>query len=379
MRLAYIAFDSVPAPKGASTHIIAFSRALAGRFGRLDLITPGDEPQTIERWPGVFHTELPAQGVSLIDRVLCFQAYITRWLRRHPCTIAQFRSPFEGLPLLQLSPRPKLVFEVNGLPSIELKYRYAGVEDDRELMRKLVAQEMACLQAADRVITPSAVTARFLVCERGAKSAQVIPNGVDLSIFHPGARGTGFSLCYFGSLHSWQGVELTIRALAQVRESIDARLTIVAVGDTEPITRLAKKLQVLDFLTILPAMPQEELAAHICASHAVLAPLALNDRNLRQGCCPLKILEAMACGVPVIAGDLPVVREIGCDGTHFLLVKPGSVDQTAEAILRLHSDPAAARRIGDNANRHIEQNFSWQHAGAALVKVYEELIRSSNP
>ena len=398
MRLAYIAFDSVPAPKGASTHIAAFARALAGRFGRLDLITPGDEPQTIERWPGVFHTELPAQGVSLIDRVLCFQAYITRWLRQHPCTIVQFRSPFEGLPLLQLSLRPKLVFEVNGLPSIELKYRYAGVEDDRELMRKLVAQEMACLQAADRVITPSGVTARFLVGERGARSALVIPNGVDLSIFNVGQdvilRRLGkpprgglnnppqvdnlpYSLCYFGSLHSWQGVELAIRALAQVRESIDARLTIIAVGDTEPITRLAKKLQVLDFVSILPAMPQEELAAHICASHAVLAPLALNDRNLQQGCCPLKILEAMACGVPVIAGDLPVVRELGCDGTHFLLVKPGSVDQTADAILRLHSDPGAARRIGASANRHIEQNFTWQHAGAALVNVYEELIRSS--
>lgn len=388
MRLAYIAFDSVPAPKGASTHIAAFARALAGRFGHLDLITPGNESQTIERWPGVFHTELPAQGVSLIDRVLCFQAYLTRWLRQHPCTIVQFRSPFEGLPLLELSPRPKLVFEVNGLPSIELKYRYAGVEDDRELLRKLVAQEMACLRAADRVITPSAVTARFLVGERGARAAQVIANGVDLSVFAVGRLAKppqvdnlphSFSLCYFGSLHSWQGVELAIRALAQVRESIDARLTIIAVGDTEPITRLAKKLQVVDHVSVLPAMAQAELAAHICASHAVLAPLALNDRNLQQGCCPLKILEAMACGVPVIAGDLPVVRELGCDGTHFLLVKPGSVDQTSEAILRLHADPAAARRIGANANRHIEQNFTWQHAGAALVKVYDELIRSSNP
>jgi glycosyltransferase involved in cell wall biosynthesis len=379
-RLAYIAFDTVPAPKGAATHIAAFAHALAGRFERLDLITPGDGFPTMERRPGVFHTELPAQGVSLIDRILCFQAYLTHWLRKHSYTIVQFRSPFEGLPLLDLSPRPKLVFEVNGLPSIELKYRYSGVEDDRDLMRKLHAQERACLKAADRVITPSAVTAEYLIKERGASQVQVISNGVDLSIFTPAQPSPNegvFRLLYFGSMHSWQGVELAIRALAQVRETAQVSLTVIAVGETQPVERLATKLHVLDRLRILPAMPQVELAVHVRASHAVLAPLALNDRNVVQGCCPLKILEGMACGVPVIASDLPVVRELGCPDTHFLIVKPGSVDQTSDAILKLSADPVAARQIGANARRHIEDNFTWERAGLALINLYEELIRSS--
>ena len=377
-RLAYIAFDTVPAPKGAATHITAFARALAERYGRIDLITAGaGGVQTVERWPGVFHTELPAVGVSLVDRILCFQAYLERWLRRHPYAVAQFRSSFEGLPLIELSPRPKLVFEVNGLPSIELKYRYPGAEDDRELMRKLRAQEAACLQAADRVITPSAVTADYLQRERGAQRVQVIPNGVDLSIFHPSDEplvSGPFRMLYFGTLHSWQGVELAIRALAQVKPAF---LTIVGVGDTDPVERLARKLQVVDRLSILPAMRQAELAARVRTSHAVLAPLALNDRNLVQGCCPLKILEGMACGAPVIASDLPVVRELGFNGKHFLLVKPGSVDQISEAILRLQSDPLLGRGIGANARRQVEDHFSWERAGASLVKLYEELMRSN--
>ena len=381
-RLAYIAFDTVPAPKGASTHIGAFARALAAHYGRIDLITAGPGGvATVERWPGVFHTELPAPGVSLIDRILCFQAYLKRWLKNHPYSIVQFRSSFEGLPLIELSARPKLVFEVNGLPSIELKYRYPGAEDDRELMCKLQAQEAACLQAADRVITPSAVTAKYLQNDRVARRIDVIPNGVDLEIFQPapGPVPAGvFRMLYFGTMHSWQGVELAIRALAQVRSQIAASLTIVAAGEIEPAERLAAKLQVLDRLTILPAMPQPDLAAIVRNSNAVLAPLALNDRNVVQGCCPLKILEGMACGVPVIASDLPVVRELGCDGTHFLLVKPGSVDRISEAILRLHSDPTLARAIGANARRHIEDHFTWDRAGAALVKLYTELIRPSS-
>lgn len=366
-RLAYIAFDTVPAPKGAATHIGAFARALAQAFGRVDLITPGNCAEPIERWPGVFHSELPALGVSLVDRVLCFQVYLRNWLKRSAYTIIQFRSPFEGLPLLEQSPRPKLVFEVNGLPSIELKYRYAGVEDDRVLMRKLRAQEAACLEAADRIITPSRVTAAYLNRDR----VHVIPNGVDLSVFQPARLDGGFRMLYFGTLHSWQGVELAIRALALVQTT----LTVVGVGNAAPLERLAEKLGVRHRLSLLPAMPQPELATEIARSHVVLAPLALNDRNEAQGCCPLKILEAMACGVPVIASDLAVVRELGRDGEHFLLVKPGSVDQIATAILRLQGDPGLVRTLGDNARRQIEDHFTWERSGAALVAVYEEMMR----
>jgi glycosyltransferase involved in cell wall biosynthesis len=120
-------------------------------------------------------------------------------------------------------------------------------------------------------------------------------------------------------------------------------------------------------------VPQAELAARLQESDIVLAPLTLNDRNLMQGCCPLKILESMAAGVPVIASDLPVVRELGCDQEHFLLVKPGSVDQIAQAVLRLAADRALARKISEQAREHILQRFTWRHAGDALASAYEEV------
>src|SRR4051812_20697128 len=125
-RLAYISFDSVPSPKGASTHIQAFVRALANRFGSVDLVTVGSgsvETDVIERWPGVFHYELPAMGKSLIDRVLCFQLFLSRWLETWSFQVIHFRSSFEGMPILKLRGNSRLIFEVNGLPSIELKYR----------------------------------------------------------------------------------------------------------------------------------------------------------------------------------------------------------------------------------------------------------------
>src|SRR5258708_39926713 len=146
-RAAYVSFDTVPAPKGAATHIEAFARALSAALGAVELVTValGAEPSArVERWPGVFHTELPALGATLIDRVLCFRRFLMHWLACRKFEVIQFRSIFEGLPLLELAAESRLVFEVNGLPSIELKFRYPGMEDGRELMRKLLAQEQRC-------------------------------------------------------------------------------------------------------------------------------------------------------------------------------------------------------------------------------------------
>src|ERR1700693_5423402 len=122
-RIAYVSFDTVPAPKGAATHIQSFVQSLADHFGVIDLVTvaPGAvETPMAERWPGVFHYELPAMGKSLIDRVLCFRVYLSRWLAERSFEAVHFRSIFEGVPLLGLRGRSRLIFEVNGLPSIEL-------------------------------------------------------------------------------------------------------------------------------------------------------------------------------------------------------------------------------------------------------------------
>jgi glycosyltransferase involved in cell wall biosynthesis len=383
-RAAYVSFDTVPAPKGAATHIEAFARAIGAALGGVELVTvaPGSESTArLERWPGVFHTELPALGETLIDRVLCFRRFLMHWLAGRRFEVMQFRSIFEGLPLLELAGASRLVFEVNGLPSIELKYRYPGMEDDRDLMRKLLAQEHRCLAAADLLVTPSRVTQRYLISARGvqAEKVRVISNGVDTEVFRPRTRAgdaDSLKMIYFGTLSSWQGVDLGIRALAQIRLEIAATLTIIGTGsgrERESLMQLAAKLGVAANVTMLPAIPQAELAECLSAADVMLAPLTLNDRNLVQGCCPLKILEGMAAGVPVMASDLPVVRELGCDGVHFLVVKAGSVDQITQAALRLAHDPALAAGIAEQARAHVLANYTWERSGELLMEAYAEI------
>ena len=123
--LLYVSFDQVPAAKGASTHIEANARALGARFGSLVLVTPGPRDLPARPFaPGVRQVVLGCPDADLLGRVLTFRAKLEALLRDQPFEIIHFRSVFEGYPLARHKDAlgARLVYEVNGLPSIELKY-----------------------------------------------------------------------------------------------------------------------------------------------------------------------------------------------------------------------------------------------------------------
>ena len=277
---------------------------------------------------------------------------------------------------------------MNGLPSIELKYRYPQVADDGELMHKLIAQEDTCLQAADRILTPSPVTQTYLQ-ERGVKveRIQVIANGVDLDLFpyrapHDAAERSPLQLLYFGTLSPWQGVDLAIDALHLYRRDFEAELTIIGPGkpsQLKALEKLAHKLDVADQVQILGAMPLPELVAQMHGADAIVAPLKGCDRNLVQGCCPLKVLEGMATGTPVITTDIPAVRAIGTPDIHFLAVKPNSSKGIKDAMGRLRADGALRLSLSKQARWQVEHHFTWDMAHHRLIGLYQPLLAKREP
>jgi len=67
------------------------------------------------------------------------------------------------------------------------------------------------------------------------------------------------------------------------------------------------------------------------------------------------------------------VRELGRHGLHFLLVKPGSVDQLAQAVLQLKAEPGLRSMLAANGPPHIAAGYTWERSGASLTGVCEEL------
>nr|WP_217441878.1 glycosyltransferase family 4 protein [Myxococcus sp. CA039A] len=387
--IVYASFDRFPAPKGAAVHIRAFVEALGAAFGGVDLLALRDGP-TASATPhplveGVTYHPLDARGRDLVAQALSFRTHLAAWWRDRPrASVVHVRSIFEGYPVARRKEAltDALVFEVNGLPSIELKYHHPDVAEDAELMLKLVAQEDVCIARADLLVTPSEVTAEYLV-KRGAEASRVrvIPNGVELEVFrHATPRGLEpgrpVRLLYSGTMTSWQGVHHVIEALRLLRAEVPAVLTLVGPLRKHQRRVLLERcgdLLLEGAVELREPMPQDALAALHHECDAVLVPLPVNDRNCVQGCCPLKLLEAMASGTPVIASNLPVVRTLaGPD--EVLLVRPGSPKAIAEAVKDLRANPALGPALSMRARARVERDFTWARAREALVVAYEEQL-----
>ncbi|MCP3143088.1 glycosyltransferase family 4 protein [Pyxidicoccus xibeiensis] len=385
--IVYASFDRFPAPKGAAVHIRAFVEALGTAFGGVDLLALRDG-STASTGPhglaeGVTYHPMEARGRDLVEQALSFRSHLAAWWRGRPrAAVVHVRSIFEGYPMARRKEAltDALVFEVNGLPSIELKYHHPDVADDAELLRKLVAQEDLCIARADLLVTPSEVTAEYLV-KRGADAGRVrvIPNGVDLEVFRyapPRAPEPGrpVRLLYSGTMTSWQGVHHAIEACRLLRRELPTVLTLVG-----PLRRNGRRalldrcgdLLLEGAVELREPLPQAELAKlhHDC--DVVLVPLPVNDRNCVQGCCPLKLLEAMATGTPVVASNLPVVRTLaGPD--EVMLIRPGSAKAIVEAVKALRADATLGPALSARARARVERDFPWGRAQASLVGAYEE-------
>lgn len=388
--IVYASFDRFPAPKGAATHITAFAGALGAEFGEVDLITlPGREGFEMPELKGVRHHPLPALGANVITRAMAFRAGLGRWWAGRRVRVVQVRSIFEGYPLAKRKAEvcDYFVYEVNGLPSIELKYHYPEVDEDYELLRKLRHQEQVCLDAADLIVTVSEVNALHLQ-SRGVPPGRirVIPNGVDVKRFHwrepqpPGDRP--LRVLYTGTMTRWQGVHQAVEALQLYRRDFPAEL--ILAGPCRPHERKAlhrtiDRLGMARHVRLLGPVSQPALVDLLHGCDAVLAPLPPNDRNLEQGCCPLKVIEAMAAGTPLIASDMPVVSVLAENGVEAQLVRPGSAKAIKDGLLRLREDAAFGLRLSRAARARVERQFTWTRATDALLDAYRELLPELQP
>ncbi len=384
-RVLYTAFDIVPSPKGASTHILHNLRGLVNRNYEVHLITPSDGILPVEDViEGAHVTRIPQDLTqNFLARAAHFgQAVSSHLAIHHDYDVAHYRNVWDGLFIAQNKKRFgfKTLFEVNGLPSIELKYHYPGLASD--LLAKIKEQEIATLHLSDAIICPSHVTKDY-IASLGVDRARVtvIPNGVSSSDFSPSPLPTRDgrvpTLLYIGTLADWQGLEVVIKALPKILEGRQVQLRIVGRGRSRQRKFLSKQIRRLGVegsVMVQPAVPHHEVPALIAESDICIAPLGLNDRNVTQGACPIKVLEYMAAGRPLLASNLPIVRELAREDVDALLFSPNDPDDLARQVLALLNDFELSKRLAESASARALTKFTWHEAQKKLGKVYEKLL-----
>jgi glycosyltransferase involved in cell wall biosynthesis len=389
VKTLYTAFDIVPSPKGASTHILHNIRGLVNANYDVHLITPND---------GLLPTEDTIEGVrvtritqNLEENFLARATHFGRSVLAHLAlhadyNVVHYRNVWDGLHIAQNKKRLgyKTLFEVNGLPSIELKYHYPGL--DSNLLGKIKEQEIATLHLSDAIICPSRVTRDYIASlGLSRKLITVIPNGVSASDFAPSPlpvrEGRVPVLLYIGTLADWQGLDIVIKALPKILEHQDVRLQIVGRGRSRQRKLLAKqirKLGIEEHVIVQPAVPHHEIPALIAEADICVAPLGLNDRNVTQGACPIKILEYMASARPLLSSNMPIVRELIREDVDALLFSPNDPDDLARQALTLLNDFELSKRLSESASNRALTKFTWHESQKKLVNVYKDLTGLTN-
>jgi len=384
-RVLYTAFDIVPSPKGASTHILHNIRGLVNSQFDVHLITPNDGLLPLEdSIEGARVTRITQDLTqNFLARAAHFGKSVFTHLILHPdYDVVHYRNIWDGLSIAQNKKRLgyKTLFEVNGLPSIELKYHYPGI--DSNLLAKIKEQEIATLHLSDAITCPSNVTRDYIASlGLGRKLVTVIPNGVSPSDFPPSPLPLREErvrvLLYIGTLADWQGLEVVIKALPKILEQQAVRLHIVGRGRSRQRKLLSKqirKLGVEECVVVKAAVPHHEVTALIAESDICIAPLGLNDRNVTQGACPIKVLEYMASSRPLIASNMPIVRELVREDVDALLFSPNDPDDLARQVLTLLNDFELSQRLSDSATERVLSKFTWHEAQKKLLKVYAKLL-----
>ncbi len=217
-----------------------------------------------------------------------------------------------------------------------------------------------------------------IVADNGVDPARIrhISLGVTTEQFDPdrpdGATPLA-NIAFVGSFHPWHGVATLLDAFASaLRRDIAAKLILIGDGVTRADNqRQAEALGISQHVEFTGWLPLDEVAERLKTIDIAVAPYSrLEDFHFD----PVKILEYMAMGLPVIASDQGEVSTMLDGGRCGLLVPPGEIEPLANKIVRLAKNPDLRRVLGRAARQRVEECYDWSVTIQQVMALCRETI-----
>ena len=372
---------------GQNVHVACLAEDLARRGIEVTVYTRRDDPslpEDVEFAPGVTVVHVaagPARAVSK-DCLLPYMGKFARTLRRdweraapdlvHAHFWMSGRAALEaggplGVPIVQ-------TFHALGV----VKRRHQGALDTSPAPR--LAAEEAIARRVDQIVATSSDEV-FELLRMGAdlRRVRVIPCGVDLALFRPDGpsepRRRGLRrLVVVSRLVQRKGVGNVISALAALPET---ELVIAGGPEASELRRdpearrlaaLAGEFGVSDRVEFRGRIERADLPALLRSADAVVCVPWYEP----FGIVPL---EAMACGVPVVASAVGGLLDTVVDGVTGIHVPPRSPERLAEVLHAVLADAELRARLGEAGAERARARYSWDHIADATLETYNGLVQ----
>jgi glycosyltransferase involved in cell wall biosynthesis len=370
---------------GQNVHVAQLARALGERGHHVTVYTRRDDPGLPDRvriGPGVTVEHVPAGPATVLpkDSLLPYMAQFgdhlaQRWLVEPP-DVAHAHFWMSGLAAQRGARRvagtsiPVLqTFHALGV----VKRRHQGASDPSPPSRLRLERQLA-RDAALVVATCTDEVTELRALGVPASRLAVVPCGVDLDRFSPrgprAARDGRHRILSLGRLVERKGVETTIRAMAAVP---DAELVIAgggdAIADAEQarLATIAAAGGVQDRIRLVGQIPRDDVPALLRSADVVVSVPWYEP----FGMVPL---EAMACGVPVIASAVGGHLDTVVDGRTGALVPARDPAAVAQRLRELLADPARLAAIGSAAAARARTRYGWSRIALETEMLYRQVL-----
>jgi glycosyltransferase involved in cell wall biosynthesis len=196
----------------------------------------------------------------------------------------------------------------------------------------------------------------------------VIPFGVAIPESPQPLPDGPVKLCFIKMHRRKYGPEILIEAFARARLEIpDLSLTMAGEGEmTSELKQLVSQLGVADAVKFVGFIPNDRIYSFLQEHHIMVMP------SLEEA-FGVAVLEASACGRPVIASRVGGVPEVLSHGETGVLVTPGDVDELTKAIIELATDRDKCRAMGDSGREFVRDMYSWSISLDKVTAIYDRL------
>jgi len=283
--------------------------------------------------------------------------------------------------------RGPVVYEAHAIAADEAAERHemlsGAAEASPSKLRRLAARDAAVWRLADGYVTITTGLETELERRFGPReNVAVIPDGVRLPVVSSrlpvtsteAGSGSAFTIGYAGHLYPWKGVDLIIEAVTALQ---DTRALIIGGHPQEPdlqrVRDFAAQLDCATRVTFTGLVPPPQVAERLREADVLVLPnpaSAVSDAFTS----PLKLFEYMASGRPIVASDLPSIREVLVHERNALLVPPGNPQALTAAIRRLKDDRDLGAALAARALEDVS-GYTWEKRAERLEVLFDRVRR----
>ncbi len=238
---------------------------------------------------------------------------------------------------------------------------------NRHLLLRLAARVF--YSSSDYIVPNSSDTYNLFntIMKKKGQNTEIIPMGVDTKKFHPNNLGINikknedhFQILCISSLIKRKGIEYLIIAMMKITQKYP-KLKLVIIGEgseKNKLIELIKEFNLKDNIELLQNLDEATLLKYYISSDIFILP-SIHYQGFSEG-LGVVLIEAMACGIPVIGTKIGGITDIIEDNANGFLISEKSPDDIANRVLLILSNPELKEKFSINGRKTVNTKFSWQ-------------------